>query len=125
MKTFKTKNTHGIMCERAIVQAHIYLKITRIEVTESGIVTHGFYYHIKDGNMQLLDHIVPTLLAWEVVAQIEKQLPQLKTTSFKDNVLQRVAEFATLTLQQEGTTNYGVSPEDWEVYVEPTTQENE
>lgn len=121
MKKLKTKNKHQIQRGREFLNKHIYLKIIDIEVSDKGMIAKGYYYYFHNGNEYILDSIVPALLTWQQISQVESQLPVFKVSnSLKEAIYQRITEFTMLKLQQEGTSNFGIPPSNWEDYVEPT-----
>lgn len=118
MKTFKTKNQHLIAFGRTIQNKEVFLKISKVEMDENGVIPHGFYFIEVEGTPHKLDDIVPSLLSWEQIHELEKYLPTIGgNTSLKEVIYQRAEEFAMLKLQMEGHSNYNIDPNDWEEFI--------
>lgn len=117
MKTFKTKNQHLIAFGRTIQNKEVFLKISKVEMDENGVIPHGFYFIEVEGTPHKLDDIVPSLLSWEQIHELEKYLPTIGgNTSLKEVIYQRAEEFAMLKLQMEGHSNYNIDPNDWQEF---------
>lgn len=118
MKTFKTKNQHLIAFGRTIQNKEVFLKISKVEMDENGVIPHGFYFIEVEGTPHKLDDIVPSLLSWEQIHELEKYLPTIGgNTSLKEVIYQRAEEFAMLKLQMEGHSNYNIDPNDWQEFI--------
>lgn len=118
MKIFKTKNKHNVALARQIINTTVFLKISKLEIDENGVIPHGYYFIYHNEKPEKLDDIVPSILFWQQIKAIELKLSDFQTNSLQNAIYQRAEEFALLKLQQEGTANYGIEPSEWEELVE-------
>ncbi|MFJ1431356.1 hypothetical protein ACILE2_11240 [Capnocytophaga canimorsus] len=119
MITLKTKQKHNVPFGRGIISTEVYLKVSEFKIDENGVQPQGYYYIVQDDQPHELDKIVPSVLFWEQIEQAETQLSAFTSNSLKNAIYQRAKEFALAKLQQEGTENYGIAPEQWEIFVAP------
>lgn len=126
MKIFRTKNQHSVPLGRTIIKTEVFLKISKVEIDENGVIPHGYYFIEIEETPHKLDDIVPSLLSWEQIHELEKYLPTIGgNTSLKEVIYQRAEEFALMKLQMEGHSNYNIDPNDWEEYVKPIIEKQD
>lgn len=115
MITLKTTQTYSVPFNRQYRMEFVYLTIERIEMDINNVTPIGYYYFIdENGMVNKLNDIARTPLLWETIFSMEGFLDSLgDTIHLKPNVLQRLYEITLTQLQQEGTSNYGINPDNW------------
>lgn len=116
MKTFRTKGEHQVPYHRKIVSSRVYLRITEMTINSSGVLIRGHYYiKTEKDPYYILDEIYPSVISWDVLASIEKRLPEIQHKQYFLNVMmQRISELTQLKLKVEGLSNYNIPPQEWE-----------
>ena len=116
MKTFRTKGEHQVPYQRKIISSHVYLRITEMTINSSGILIRGHYYiKTEKDPYYILDEIYPAVISWDVLASMEKRLPEIQHKQYFLNVMmQRISELTQLKLKVEGLSNYNIPPQEWE-----------
>lgn len=121
MIKFKTKTSFPIYDKRGkdIGSFIIRLIVNEIVATVNGAKATGFYFYQNENNEEITLDAFSTNFNWDLVALAETNLPPLESTqSLKNNIFQRVAEFALMQQMIESGENYGTQGTDWEQDVE-------
>ena len=121
MVKFKTKTDFPIYDKRGkeLGRFIIRLIVNEIVATANGARATGFYFYENENNEEITLDMFTTNFDWDLVAVAEINLPPLESTqSLKNNIFQRVAEFALMQQMIESGENYDTQGTDWEQDVE-------